>query len=118
MHNGTVERLRTVAGEIEAWREERGLSKAALCKKFGHLGSTKTYGRIIDREDDLKELDPVRQLDNYEAVLVLMQSEHGDPEDSKVYTDFEFIRDGMQAVINATRETGNNRLVLVTGERG
>jgi len=118
MHNPTTD-LREIAAQIEAWRAAHGLSKSALCKRYGHLGSSKTYGRIINPEDTLDEqIDVPRQLDNYRAAWELIRSELGDGHDSELYGDLQHVREALQSAINATQETGNNRLVLITGERG
>lgn len=113
-----IAELRELANKIERRREELGLSKNALCLKFGQLGSTKTFGRILNDKDDLGQLDLEAQLENYRAALELVLAFDEDPEESKIYSDFEFFQTAMDAVLEAREESDNTRLVLITAGSG
>lgn len=110
--------LRDIAFEIEQRRQHLGLSKNALCQKFGQLGSTKTYGRILDVTDELEGLNVLTQLQNFRVARELLLDFKEDPEESKIYADFTFIKSAMDTVGEALQQNDNTRLVLVTGESG
>jgi DNA transposition AAA+ family ATPase len=113
-----MEQLRAVAAEIEGWQLARKWSTAKMCQEFGGLGSTKTYKRILDRNDDLEELKVGKQLANFQAVLlqIEMQGEEATRED--VYDDFADMVEARRAVAGAMKEQGNTRLVIVEGNPG
>jgi hypothetical protein len=113
-----ITELRELALNIETRRVQLDLSKNALCQKFGQLGSTKTYGRILDGGDDLTQLNIAGQLENYRAAWELIQSCDDDPEQMRIYSDFEFVEEAMAAVAEAMQQTDNTRLVLVTAGSG
>jgi energy-coupling factor transporter ATP-binding protein EcfA2 len=113
-----ITQLRSLAQAIEQRRTVLELSKNELCKKFGQLGSTKTYGRILDESDDLDGMSVDKQIVNYQAALELVNAFTEDPEENKIYADFEFMRDAMTTVSECLQETDNTRFILVTGDSG
>lgn len=118
MDTNKISELRRIAQEIENRRLTLGLSKNVLCQKFGQLGSTKTFGRMLDAKDALEELNLDRQLENYQAALELVLGYDEDPEELKIYSDFGFVRRGLNAVSDALQETDITRFVLVTAGSG
>jgi hypothetical protein len=118
MHKEKILQLREIAKQIEERREFLSLSKNSLCQKFGQLGSTKTYGRILNPNDELDQLDIGVQLENYQAAWEIFQTHTEDTEEEKVYGDFEFMVDGFTAVREAMQEPGITRLVLITAGPG
>ena len=122
MHNpeptNPITDLRAVAAQIEARRLDLGLSKNELCRKFGQLGSTKTYGRILNENDPLEGVIVPRQLGNYQVAWELLQTYTEDPEANRLYHDFEFVRGAVAAVHEALDQPDITRLVLVTGGPG
>jgi hypothetical protein len=75
--DGKTKQLKELAYQIEIKREALGFTKKGWCDRFGQLGSTKTYGRIINPKDELEELDVERQLDNYLAAWEMIQRLQG-----------------------------------------
>lgn len=114
----TITKLRQLAGQIDQRRVELDLSKNQLCAKYGQLGSTKTFGRILKDDDDLDGMDIEKQVQNYGAALELLAAYAEDPEENKIYADFSFVREAMQSVAEAMQQTDNTRLVLVTSRSG
>jgi energy-coupling factor transporter ATP-binding protein EcfA2 len=113
-----ITKLRELVGRIDAWRQSRGLSKNKLCQRFGQLGSTKTYGRILDPSDDLDGMNIESQLENYEAGWELIQIVKDDPEESRLYSDFGWVRETLITVQEALDSPDTSRLVLITGQTG
>jgi hypothetical protein len=109
--------LRELGQKIRAWQTERGLSDTAMVKRFGGLGSTKTYTRV--HAGDLAELDLDRQLANYRAVWALLESvEGGDERGEELYDDLSPVVQLKRAVFDVFRQTGNARFVLMEGDTG
>jgi len=120
MHSSKTTELKSLGTKIETWRASNHLSKNALCKQFGQLGSTKTYGRVIDPEDALDDLNIDGQLANYLAAWDLIQAFKQNPKDTEIYADFDHIMDATTAVAEALQEPADSisRLVLITGDTG
>lgn len=109
--------LKAVAEEIRDYQLKHGLSAAALCKEFAGVGSSKTYKRILD--GDFEQMDVDRQLHNYReaAVLVEMRDASGQDEE-KDYDDLKHVNSARLAIMDALKEKGNNRLVIIGGASG
>ncbi len=118
MNEQAIMALRSLAQQIEAWRLGRGLSRNQICQRYGQLGSSKTYGRILDVEDGLAQLDVAVQTANYQAAWELLQVSKDDPEANRIYSDFEWVRAALVTVTEALDEPGISRLVLITGGTG
>jgi DNA transposition AAA+ family ATPase len=109
--------LPEIARRIRDWQQHHNLSDNEICRRFAGLGSTKTYKRILDGE--MAELDPDRQLHNYEQVWNLIEIESATTAaDEPTYDDLPHIASVRYAVADAIAETGNNRLVIVEGPSG
>lgn len=118
MHD-KIGQLRELGQKIEGWRQAQDWTVNALCREYGQLGSSKTFGRILDAQDDLSEgMDIDKQFLNYRAAWELMQEREEDPEENKIYTDFDFMKAGLSAIAEAVQQTDITRFVLITGLSG
>lgn len=111
--------LHALAKQIQQYQLERNLSDVALCRKISQLGSTKTYKRILDDDDQLDQLNLEKQLTNYQSAVAFIEALRTDelpPEPE--YTTFTNIVDSKSAVARAIRETSIARLVVIEGENG
>ena len=113
----TPNALSELARKIRDWQESHSLSDTEFCKRFGGLGSTKTYKRIL--AGDLDELDPGRWEDEYQQAwnLIQLASESNRP-DEPAYPELAHMKRLRFAVTDAMAETGNNRLVILEGPSG
>ena len=120
MTNNTtpLEQLRALAREVQNYQLERDWSDAKLCKEIAHVGSTKTYKRILDADDDLDELNVESQTRNYSAAVEYItalrtKDRPAEPE----YEEFSNIRSVRAAVFRALQEDEEcvARLVIVEG---
>lgn len=119
--NDTINQLRALAREVHSYQLERDWSDAKLCKEIAHVGSSKTYKRILDGDDDLAELNVETQLRNYQAAVetihVLRTKDRpAEPE----YDDFGNILNAKAAVSRALLEDEECvcRLVIIEGPTG
>lgn len=119
--NEAVLQLRQLAREVSNYQAERGWSDAKLCKEIAHVGSSKTYKRILDEDDDLEELAVERQLQNYQAAVETIRALRTkerpiEPE----YEDFSNIMNARAAVGRALLEDEESvqRLVIIEGNTG
>ena len=119
-HDEKLQELRKLAGQVEEYRIQFGWSKAKLCSEFAGLGSPKTYSRVTDPTDDLREgLALERQITNYTAALELIATHKAKARPPElVYSDFRNIIAVKAAVAEATREEQINRFVCVQGPNG
>lgn len=117
MNNDKITELRKLAARIDQWRITRDLSKNQLVQKFGQLGSTKTFARLLDAEDDLSSLSVDNQLTNYNAAWEVIQAYKLRPEDL-IYKDFDWVKEAVATINEAKDEPGNSHFVLVTGASG
>lgn len=113
-----LNQLRALAREVRNYQLERDWSDTKLCKDLAHVGSTKTYKRILDEEDDLAELNVETQLRNYQAAVEFItalraKDRPAEPE----YEDFSNILNVRAAVGRALLEDEEcvARLVIVEG---
>lgn len=111
--------LRELAQEAQQYQLDRGWSDARLCREISHLGSTKTYKRILDPEDALEDLNLDAQLRNYEAAgeLIRIRRQSDRPSETE-YPDFENITNSLSAVRRALGEDSVARFVVIEGENG
>lgn len=114
----TLNQLRALARDVRNYQLERDWSDTKLCKEIAHVGSTKTYKRILDDEDDLAELNLESQLRNYSAAVEFItalrtKDRPAEPE----YEDFSNILNVRAAVGRALLEDEEcvARLVIVEG---
>lgn len=114
----TLNQLRALAREVRNYQLERDWSDTKLCKEIAHVGSTKTYKRILDDDDDLAELNADSQLRNYQAAVEFItalrtKDRPAEPE----YEDFSNILNVRAAVGRALLEDEEcvARLVIVEG---
>ncbi len=114
-----VTRLRELAREAQAYQLERGWSDAETCREISNLGSTKTYKRILDDDDDLAQLNIEVQLSNYEAAAEFIRARRASERPVEAeYDDFQNVSDSLAAVAGALQEPGIARLVIIKGETG
>lgn len=106
-----------LARQIRAWQEARGLSDAAMARRFVGIGSTKTYTRLL--RGDCTQLDVERQLINYRSVVALIET-IGDSEERSedMYDDLSGVAAIRRAMLDTFAESGNSRFVLVEGDTG
>lgn len=111
-----ITQLRALAQQVRNYQVERDWSDAKLCKEIAQVGSTKTYKRILDGEDDLDELNIETQLRNYgSAVEYINVLRTKDRPAEPIYKEFANITDVRAAVTKAMMEESIARLVLVEG---
>jgi len=109
--------LLDVARRVRQWQMEKGLSDAELCRKFGELGSTKTYKKILDQQ--FQEIDIERQLGNYRTAWALIE---GGATDERAEEAIE--RDLYATVmlnrvwLETRREKGLARCIFLIGPSG
>lgn len=112
--------LKQLCQEARDYQERHKLSTAQLIRRYQGLGSDKTLGLLASGDPEkLADLDLERWLVDYRAVVNLMRAldEKAEQEDP-VYEDFNPVTQLRLAVMEAMRETGNNRFVLVLGPSG
>jgi len=115
----SINKLRALALEVQTYQSERGLSDAQLYKRVSSIGSTKTYKRILDYDDDLDGLSVDNQLRNFETAVetigILRQRDNA-PEVE--YQDFDNITASLGAITRALSEETVARFVVIQGENG
>lgn len=120
MTNETIpaaQELSSLAQKIKAWQEAKGLSTSAMLRRFGGLGSDKTYNKIL--RGDLSEMDVDRQLANYRAAAALIEAVGEDASTAEdFYDDLSTVVRLRRALMEAFVETGNARFILVQGDSG
>ena len=118
MHNPEIIKLRQLAAEVKAYQVERGWSDARLCKEIASVGSSKTYKRILDPNDDLDQLSIENQLKNYQSAVDIVQNRRQKDRPAELeYDDFANCRNAYAAVMRASLEDMENvaRLVIIEG---
>src|SRR5262245_19749356 len=97
--------LRALARAVRDYQLERDWSDARLCKEIAHLGSSKTYRRILDDADDLDGLSVENQLRNYQAASETIRALRAkDRPAEPEYDDFSNILNARAAVGRAMLE--------------
>lgn len=110
--------LRALAREVQNYQIERDWSDSKLCKEIAHVGSTKTYKRILDETDELDELNIETQIRNYTAAVEYIKAmRQKDRPVEIIYPDFTNIMEVRAAVGRAVMEDEDcvARLVIVEG---
>ncbi len=106
--------LRELGSKIRDWQTTHELSDAELCRRFGELGHTKTFKKIIDNQ--LEELDLERQLNNYRTAWALMESDGGEErEDGETYADLYATIVLNRVFAETRREKGLARCIFLIG---
>ncbi len=109
--------LRSLAQTIRDYQKKRGWNDTQLCKRFGGVGSTKTFGRIL--AGDLKELDLERWLLEYRTVVNLIEAEGAaDDTDEAIFDDLSTCSRLRVAFLKIMNVHGNNRLIIIEGVSG
>lgn len=117
--SSSIARLRLLAGEVKLYQDERDWSDAKLVREIAHLGSTKTFKRILNAEDDLSELNIDNQLSALQNAVEIIQARRSkDLPPEPEYEDFRNVRAVWQAVAAALQEDSIARFVCVEGENG
>jgi hypothetical protein len=117
MNRLDAEELQKLAIRVREYQAARALSFAQLQKRLPGIGSDRTYNRILN--GDLAQLDMEQQLANYRAVVALLESLGDVKEESEpLYEDLSPVVCLRKAVLEAMRESGNARLVLLEGDTG
>ena len=117
--NTSINKLRTLALEVQNYQTERGWSDARLYKSVASIGSTKTYKRILDHDDDLDGLSIENQLRNFEtAVETVRILRQRDSAPELEFADFDNIESSLAAVTRALSEESIARFVVIQGENG
>ncbi len=116
-----ISQLRTLAREVRDYQIERDWSDARLCREIAHLGSVKTFKRILDPGDELDGLSVENQLRNYHAAReTVSRLRATDRPAEPEYADFTNILNAKGAVARAMLEEKENvsRLVIIEGPTG
>ena len=77
--------LQAVAGRIRRWQEDHGVTTSAMIRRFGGLGSDKTYNRCV--KGDFEGLDVERQLVKFRSVWALIEATGGEKGDGEELYD-------------------------------
>ncbi len=113
------QRLRELAEQARSYQLERQWTDAQICREIAHLGTTKTFKRILDPGDPLDELSVEAQLRSYETAIELIDSRRAKDLPVEIeYDDFRNVVAVRQAVAMALREEGKQTFVCVEGENG
>ena len=112
-----AEELRDIAQRVRKWQSAKNLSDAELCRKYGELGSTKTYKRIVDNE--LDELDLERQLNNYRTAWALIEGGTSEErEEEEIERDIYATVVLTRVFLETRREKGLARCIFLLGPSG
>ena len=112
-----ADELQKIAKKVRGYQQSRNLSDAALLRKFGGLGSTKTYKRILG--GDLAELDLERQLNSYRAVEALIDSlGNANEVEEEIYDDLYPVIELRRVFLETAQVTGLARVVFLQGPNG
>jgi hypothetical protein len=118
-HEEQIARLRQLAVQAHDYQLQRDWTDTRLCKEIAHLGSTKTFKRILNPTDALEELTIETQLRNYENAITLIEAKSSkDLPPEPVYEDFRNIKAVLRAVASGLKEESISRFVCVEGENG
>ncbi len=110
-----AQQLRTVANNIETYRTDLGMSKAALLRQYPELGSDKTNGKIVN--GDLSQLDAGSWLEKYEHVWnQIQQDEQG--ADVGLIECLAAPVDLCRSYLETRNERSNARFILLLGDSG
>ena len=107
--------LLAVAQNIETYRADLGLSKAALLRDYPELGSDKTNGKIL--AGDLTQLDVEGWLEKYQHVWSQIQHDELAGDEGLIESlgaPVELCR----SYLETRNEKGNGRFILLLGDSG
>lgn len=113
-----ITKLRQLAAEVRNYQQERGWSDARLCKEIASVGSTKTYKRILDANDDLDELNLENQVRNFQSAIEIINGLRQKDRPAELeYEDFTNLEKSAIAVRRASLEDEEcvARLVIIEG---
>jgi hypothetical protein len=111
--------LRQLARQARDYQTEQGWSDAQMLREIPQLGSTKTYKRILDEQDDLEELNIANQLKGYKAAAGMIELRRKDDRAAQPeYDDFSNVTDSLAAISRALTEDSLARFVAIEGENG
>lgn len=112
-----ADELRSLGARIREWQTAKNISDAELCRKFGELGSTKTYKKILDNQ--LEELDLEKQLNNYRTAWALMESDSiAEREEDDIERDLYATVVLNRVFLETRREKGLARCIFLIGPSG
>lgn len=112
-----LKRLHDTALQIEAWRNAKNLTKAALIRRFPILlGSEKTYSKLL--AGDARELNAAEWLESYTTALEKIRQDADSAGDEILWDDLAGIRAARRVAAHLLTTGGNDRYALVTGETG
>ena len=111
------EELKELAEKIRDYQMAKNLSTSELLRKFSGLGSDRTWNRILTGKLDSEESTESWLLD-YRAVLNLIESVSESDDDDIWYDDMTPVARLRVAVIDAMKEKGLTRLIIVEGPPG
>jgi hypothetical protein len=114
-----IAKLRALANEVRNYQLERGWSDSKLCKEIASVGSSKTYKRALDAQDELEDLNLDNQLRNFESAVEIIKSLRSkDRPAEPEYTDFTNVERAEIAVRRAMQEDEEcvARLVIIEGQ--
>ncbi len=109
--------LASLAQTIRDYQKKREWSDTQLCKRFGGVGSTKTFTKILS--GDFKEVDLERWLLEYRSVVNLIAAEGAaDSWDERNFDDLSTCSRLRVSFLDVMNVRGNNRLIIVEGASG
>jgi len=111
----SASQLLSAAQNIEVFRKDLNLTKAALLRQYPELGTDKTYGKITG--GDLNQLDVEKWFEQYRHVWNQIQHDEQGADDGLI--------EGLSAPVELCRsyletrtERGNARFILILGDTG
>lgn len=112
-----ADELRELGQKIREWQTVKGLSDAELCRKFGELGSDKTYKKV--RDGELLEMDLEKQLNNYRTAWALMENDSiQEREEDEIEKDLYATVVLNRVFLETRREKGLARAIFLIGPSG
>ena len=112
-----TDELTQLASQVQSYQLAKRWNNSELLRKFAGLGSTKTYKKILD--GDFKELDLEKQLNNYRAVVSLIEMTAGSSDQrEELYDDLTPVTQLRSVLVDVMKEQGDARFLLVLGDSG
>ena len=109
--------LTQLAAQVQAYQLSKRWNNSELLRKFAGLGSTKTYKKILD--GDFTEMDLEKQLNNYRAVVSLVEMTAGASDQREdLYDDLTPVTRLRSVLVDVMKEQGDARFLLVLGDSG
>lgn len=108
---------KSLAKQIDAWREVNNLTKAALLRRFSSLlGSDRTYAKMMAGQ--LADLDAGMWVDKYSEALERITRDADSAGDEILWSDLTGVRQVRAVALAMLRTTENDRCALLMGENG